>query len=150
MLQPYAQLTLIMALRCPAAVLLAGFGTCTGTLVWRSLNALRVQYRAGSGGFSPSALLTICTPCGPFLLPLPCTQIHMAGLRRPVEVNGPSLRTSDVVVRERNRQLERADQLLSNRQQIDPQVHSRTVEVRSECSAPLSLSGPNHQPRALT
>jgi hypothetical protein len=150
MLQLHAQLPLIMALRRAAAMLLAGFGTCAGTLIWRSLTGLRLPDRACSGGFSPSALPTICTHCGPFLVPLPCTQIHMAGLGGSAEVYGPSQRSSDVVVRERNRQLESAEQSLSNRQQIDPQVHSRPVEGRSECSVPLSLSGSNCQPSALT
>jgi len=149
MLQPHAQLPSIMALRCAAAMLLARFGTSTGTLIWRSLTGLRLRNRACSGGFPPSALGTICTVWDPFLLPLSCTQMHKAGLGRPVEVYGSSKRTSDDAVRDRNRRLESAEQSLSNRQQIDRQVDSGPVEVRSGCSAPLRLSRSNYEPGAL-
>ena len=150
MLQLHAQLPLIVALRCAAAMLLAGIARRTGTLVGRSLNGLRLHHRACSGAFLRAALPIICTLGCPFLVPLSGAEIAMPGLPSLVEVYWSSKRTSQVAGGERDWQLESAAQSLSNREQIDPQVHSRRVKVRSECSGPLTVSDSNYQPSALT
>jgi hypothetical protein len=149
MLQLHAQLPLIVALRCAAAMLLACIARRTGTLVGRSLNGLRLHHRACSGAFLRAALPIICTLGCPFLVPLSGAEIAMPGLPSLVEV-WSSKRTAHVAVSERDWQLESAAQSLSNREQIGPQVHSRRVKVRSECSGPLTLSDSNYQPSALT
>src|SRR5262245_44722980 len=150
MLQLHAQLTLIRALPCVAAMLLATFRRRIGTLLFCPLHGLGLRDRACSGAFSASALLTIRTLGVPFSLPVPHPGIPMARFPHPAEAYGSSKRTSYIIVREWNWSLENAAQSLSNRQQIDPQVHSRRVKVRSAHSAPLSLSGSTYEPIALT
>jgi|SRR5262245_198541 len=150
MLQPHTQLPLIMVSRCAAAMLLVSFGRRTWTLARRSLNGLRLPDRSYSGGLSNSASLTICPLGSPFTLLMPSTEIPMAGFPRLVEVSWSSKRTSHVAVCKRDWRLDSASQSLSNRQEIDPRVRSRLVEVRSESSVPLILSRSNCQPSALT
>jgi|SRR5215471_6505713 len=150
MLQLHAQLHFIPALRCAAAMLLAGFGTFTATLIWRSLNGLRLQHRACSGGFSASALLTICTLWGPFLRAVvlhtnpygwasrPCRSLWAVEKNLGCRRQGTQWATGEC--RPITTLKPAADR---------PQVHSWTVEVRSQCSARPSLSGSNYHPRAL-
>ena len=149
MLQLHAQLTLIRALPCAAAMLLDTFGRRIATLLFCPLHGLGLRDRARSSGFSPSALFTICTLGGAFFLPLSCAQIPIAEVGLPVDPYGSSKGSSHIAAREHIWSPESAAQSLSNRQQIDQQVHSGPVEVRSECSAPLRLSRSNHQPGAL-